>query len=268
MLTLTIDNQPCPAEAGETILEIVRRHGVWIPTLCHHPALEPYASCRLCMVEIDRGGWWQMVTACNYPVRRDLAVRVQSERAVAARQGVMRLLLARAPESLELRQLAARLGIQSAGLPTVTVAERNCILCGLCVRACEERIGTAAISLSGRGVERKVSVPFNEPSADCILCGACAAVCPVGTIALEVHGDEVELVPFGTKGPVRRCAACGAVLAAERARLALLARGAAAVREVLEGEELCACCRRKRLAAELAAGSPGGLPACPAGCQV
>ncbi len=268
MLTVTIDNQPCAAEAGETILEIARRHGVWIPTLCYHGALEPYASCRLCMVEIDRGGGWQMVTACNYAATCDLAVRVESQRAVAARQGVMRLLLARAPESLELRDLAARLGVASAGLPTVNAAERNCILCGLCVRACEERIGTAAISLSGRGVERKVSPPFNEPAADCILCGACAAVCPVGTIALEVHGDEVELVPFGTKGPVGRCAACGAVLAAERSRLALLARGAAAAKEVLEGEELCECCRRKRLAAQLAAGQAQWPPACPGGHQV
>jgi bidirectional [NiFe] hydrogenase diaphorase subunit len=262
MPTVTIDDKACAAEVGETILEVARRNGVWIPTLCCHPALEPYASCRLCMVEIDRGSWWQMVTACNYPVRGDLAVRVDSQRALRARQGVMRLLLARAPESPELQELAARLGIQSADFPTVTVAEGNCILCGLCVRVCEERIGTSAISLSGRGAERKVSAPFNEPSGDCILCGACAAVCPVGTIRYEVHGDEVELVPFGTKGPVQRCAGCGAVLAAESVKLALLQRGAAALKELLAGEEFCWRCKRKRLAAELSAASGGG-PASP-----
>ncbi|MGA2066294.1 MAG: 2Fe-2S iron-sulfur cluster-binding protein [Thermoguttaceae bacterium] len=263
MPTVILDEKSCAAEVGETILDVARRNGVWIPTLCYHPALEAYASCRLCMVEIDRGGWWQMVTACNYPVRRDLAVRVESERAVRARQGVMRLLLARAPESPELQRLAARLGIQSPGLPTVTVAERNCILCGLCVRACEERIGTAAISLAGRGVERKVSTPFDEPSADCILCGACAAVCPVGTIQWEVHGDEVELVPFGTRGPVRRCAACGAVLAAELAALAVAGRGAAAVQGLMDGEGFCWRCKRKKLARELSAGLPGGGPPSP-----
>jgi bidirectional [NiFe] hydrogenase diaphorase subunit len=253
MPTVTIDNKPCSAQAGETILEVARRHGVWIPTLCHHPALEPYASCRLCMVEIDRGGWWQMVTACNYPVRRDLTVRVDSERALRDRRGVLRLLLARAPQSRELQELAVRLGVQSAGFPTVTTAERNCILCGLCVRACEERIGTAAISLTGRGVESKVSTPFQQPSEDCILCGACAAVCPVGTICLEVHGEEVELVPFGTKGPVRRCAACGAAIAAELAQAALRRRGNAAVEELLQGEAFCTPCKRKKLAAQIAA---------------
>jgi bidirectional [NiFe] hydrogenase diaphorase subunit len=263
MPTVTIDGTPFSAAVGETILEVAGRHGIWIPTLCHHPALEPYASCRLCMVEIDRGGWWQMVTACNYPVRGDLAVRVDSERALRSRRGVIRLLLARAPQSRELRALAARLGVQSAGHPTVTTAERNCILCGLCVRVCEERIGTAAISLSGRGVERKVSAPFNEPSEDCMLCGACAAVCPVGTISLEIHGEEVELVPFGRKGPLQRCAACGAAIAAELAQAALAERGAAAVKELLAGQAFCSRCRRKGLAALVSAAAPGNGLATP-----
>lgn len=215
MLKITIDDKCCAAEAGETVLQVARRNNLWIPTLCYHPAMEPYASCRLCLVEVGNGKGWQMVTACNYVVWHDLAVRLSSEAVVCARQGVMRLLLARAPDSAELQELAGRLGVHAADLPTVTVAEGHCILCGLCVRVCEERIGTAAISLSGRGVERKVSTPFAEPSEECILCGACTAVCPVGTIALEIGQEEAELHPFGTKGAVRRCAVCGEVLAAE-----------------------------------------------------
>ena len=258
MPTVTIDGKPYEARLDETILQVARRGGVWIPTLCYHEALEPYASCRVCVVEIDRGGWWQMVTSCNYPIRGDLTVRVNSERAIRGRQGVLQLLLARSPGCRELVELAARMGIESADLPTVTVAERNCILCGLCVRACEERIGASAISLSGRGVERKVSTPFGEPSEDCILCGACASICPVGTIQWVTHADHVELVPFGTKGPLRRCAVCGEAVVSEAAALALLARGQAAVAEILAGEELCFRCKRKRSAAQVLVGAPGG----------
>lgn len=260
MPTVMLDDRTCAAQVDETILAVARRHDVWIPTLCYHPALEPYAACRLCMVELDRGGWSQMVTACNYPVRRDLRVQVNSPRAVRARHGVMRLLLARAPESAELLELAARMGVEGTEFPTVTHAERNCILCGLCVHACAERIGVAAIALSGRGVERKVATPFNEPSPDCILCGACAAVCPVGTISLEVHGDEVELKPFGTRGPLQRCDACGRGLVTDTVLRALQQRGGPAVAQVLLTKQLCSVCKRERLAGQLAMVSPGGQP--------
>ena len=140
MPTLSIDGTTCEARLDETILTVASRNGVWIPTLCYHPALEPYASCRLCMVEIDCGGWWQMVTSCNYPVRGDLVVRVNSERAVRARRGVMELLLARCPESAELWALAARMGVQATCYPNVTEAQRNCILCGLCAATTKEEI--------------------------------------------------------------------------------------------------------------------------------
>ena len=209
MPTVTIDGKTCEAQVDETILAVASRNGVWIPTLCYHPAMEPYAACRLCAVEVDRGGWWQMVTACNYPVREDLVVRVNSERAVRGRQGVMELLLARCPESPELRLLAARMGVLATPYPTVTEAQRNCILCGLCVRVCEDRIGVSAISLVGRGVERSVAAPFRMASEDCIGCGACAAVCPVGTIVVRLHEDEVEISPFKTRVKLLRCADCG-----------------------------------------------------------
>ena len=197
MPTVTIDGRACQAQDGETILEVARRHGIWIPTLCYHAALEPYASCRICVVEIDRGGWWQVVTACNYPIRRDLTVRVNSERVIRDREGVMQLLLARSPDSPELRALAARMGVAETPYPKVTEAQRNCILCGLCVRVCEERIGASAISLVGRGVDRAVAAPFRIASDDCIGCGACAAVCPVGTIEVRVHAAEVEIERMG-----------------------------------------------------------------------
>lgn len=256
MPTVTIDGKPCEARVGETIFEVARRSGIWIPTLCHHEALEPYGACRICVVEIDRGGWWQVVTSCNYPVRRDLTVRVESERAVRARRGVMELLLARCPESPELRELAARIGVDGTPYPHVTEAQRNCILCGLCVRVCEERIGASAISPAGRGVDRAVASPFRLASEDCIGCGACAAVCPVGTIVVRMHEDEVEISPFKSRVKLRRCAACGKSLASELVGRALADCGGPKLVALLAAEDFCPSCKRKKLARELTATLP------------
>jgi bidirectional [NiFe] hydrogenase diaphorase subunit len=252
MPTVTIDERPCQAELGETILQVAGRSGIWIPTLCYHAALECYAACRICVVEIDRGGWWQVVTSCNYPIRGDLTVRVNSQRAVRARRGVMELLLARAPESPELRELAARMGVDGTPYPKVTEAQRNCILCGLCVRVCEERIGASAISLVGRGVERAVAAPFRMASEDCIGCGACAAVCPVGTIVVRMHQDEVEISPFKSRVALKVCAECGRLVGSELVREALGRRGGPTVVEMLARQQLCPKCRREKLAGELA----------------
>ena len=124
MPTVTIDGVAVELEKGQTILDAARKAGSWIPTLCYHPAVSPGATCRLCMVELDRGDWKQLVTACNYPVRRDVVVSVSSDRAVKARRGVMELLLARAPENRQLKALARRMGIEGTPYPTVTEAQR------------------------------------------------------------------------------------------------------------------------------------------------
>jgi len=260
MPTVTIDDKPFEAEVGETILQVARRGGIWIPTLCHHPAVEPYAACRVCVVEIDRSraptrsvGRWQVVTSCNYPIRRDLTVRVNSQRAIRARRGVMELLLARCPESPELRELAARMGVDATPYPHVTEAQRNCVLCGLCIQVCAERIGASAISSAGRGVERAVAAPFRMASEDCIGCGACAAVCPVGTIIVRIHEEEVEISPFKSRVKLRRCVSCGEPVVSELVEQVLCQRGGPKLTEILAGEDFCPRCKRQKLATELTA---------------
>ncbi|MHC4062256.1 MAG: 4Fe-4S binding protein, partial [Planctomycetota bacterium] len=214
----------------------------------------PDASCRLCMVELDRGEWRQMITACNYPVRGDIVVYVSSEAARKARQGVMELLLARAPESEELKELAQRMGVKGTRYPTVTESQRNCILCGLCVRVCEDMIGKSAIGFAGRGVDRTVAAPFRQPSEDCIACGACAVICPVGTIKVRLHEDEqeVEISPFKSRVKLIACRRCGAPVVSELVVAQALGRVELDSDELRERMRLCPKCRKSRTVAGLA----------------
>ena len=248
MPTVTIDDIPVEVETGATILDAAGKAGIWIPALCYHPAVSPPAACRLCMVELDRGDWKQLVTACNYPVRRDLVVSVSSQAAVAARQGVMRLLLARAPESEQLKALAERMGVPGTPYPTVSQAQRDCILCGLCTAVCEEVLGRAAISFAGRGAERAVSAPFRLPAEDCIACGACAAVCPVGTIQVRMHEDtgEIEISPFKTRAKMLTCEACGARIVSVPLAELVLNNVKIDWEKLRRLARLCPACRRKR----------------------
>ncbi len=253
MYTVSIDGIKVTVKEGATILEAAQKAGIWIPTLCWHPSISNTATCRICMVELDRGDWKQLVTSCNYPVRRDIVVSVSSKEAVAARRGVMELLLARSPDSEELKQLAKRMGIDETPYPKVTESQRNCILCGLCTRVCEEVIGKAAIGFAGRGVDRTVATPFRMASEDCIACGACAYICPVGTIKIRIHEDtgEVEISPFKSRGKLLVCEECGVRMVTEPVAKNMFERVKIDWEEFRIRARLCPKCRRKKSAKAL-----------------
>jgi NADH dehydrogenase/NADH:ubiquinone oxidoreductase subunit G len=253
MFTVTIDGTQVDVQPEATILEAAQKVGVWIPTLCHNPSLPPLATCRICMVELDRGEWRQLVTACKYPVRRDITVYVSSDRAVRARRGVMELLLARSPDCPELQELAARMGVEGTPYPKVTESQRNCILCGLCVSVCEEVIGASAIGFVGRGVERTVATPFRMASDECIACGACAAVCPVGTIQVRIHEDthEAEISPFKSRVKLLTCQGCGKRMVTDpvhQQTLQMLNKVKVNWEDFRERVRFCPECRRKHTA--------------------
>ena len=254
MPTVVIDGKKTKVKKDATILDAANKVGIWIPTLCYHQTISSNASCRLCMVEVDRGEWRQLVTACNYPIRRDIVVYVSSERAKQARRSVMELLLARAPESRELKELAERMGVMKTHFPTVTESQRNCILCGLCVSVCEQIIGQAAISFAGRGTERTVAAPFRQPSEDCIGCGACAAICPVGTIKVRIHYDkqEVEISPFKSRAKLMICRECGTPIVSTQVGEQILSKIQIDWEEFRESLQLCPKCKRLHTAENFA----------------
>jgi len=251
--TVTIDDIQVDVEQGATILDAALKAGVWIPTLCHHPAVPGLATCRICMVELDRGEWKQLVTACNYPVRRDITVGVSSENAVKARRGVMEFILARAPENEQLRALGRRMGVESTPWPTVTTAQRDCILCGLCTAVCDEVLKLAAIGFAGRGVDRAVAPPFRQSPEECIACGACAAVCPVGTIQLRFHEDtdEIEISPFKARVKLRKCEQCGARMPSELVTKEAMKNVNVDWDKIRQLAKLCPKCRRRQTVSAL-----------------
>jgi heterodisulfide reductase subunit A-like polyferredoxin len=197
-ITLEIDGRKIKAEEGTTVLEAARSAGIDIPTLCYHPALSAFGACRLCSVEITSRGRKRIVTSCNYPVEEGLVVDTKSPEVIETRRGILELLLARCPNVELIQNLAREYGIEKPRFKLGDEDER-CILCGLCTRMCEERMGASVINFVNRGVDRKVETPFQvtgDKDLDvCRACGACAFVCPTGAIRLE-DITEKEPVPI------------------------------------------------------------------------
>ena len=187
-IILEIDGRKVEAEEGMTILEAAKSAGIDIPTLCYHPALSPFGACRLCSVEIMSRGMSRIVTSCNYPVAEGLVVNTKSPDVIQTRKLISEFLLARCPNVKVIQDLAREYGVEKPRFK-LGKEDEKCILCGLCTRICEERMGVSVINFVGRGVDRRVETPFQrtqDTNLDvCIACGACAFVCPTGAITFE-----------------------------------------------------------------------------------
>ena len=181
-LTMTIDGREVQAEAGQTILEAAKAKGIGIPTLCDHPTVEAYGACRMCLVEVSAHGRKRLVTSCNFEAADGLVVETNSERVRRSRKMTIELLLARCPEVPALQRLAKVYQVETPRFPK---EQDDCILCGLCVRVCRERMGVGAADFVGRGAEMRVDTPYERKSEACITCGACTFVCPTGSKRLD-----------------------------------------------------------------------------------
>ncbi len=191
MIKFTINDQPVEAQAGWTVLETALHHGIHIPTLCHHEAVEPSGACRLCVVELKDGDWSKVVISCMYPVEGNLKVYTDTDRVKNIRRWILEMLLAECPASTEIQELAREHGVDTTRF-AIHNPEEDCMLCGLCVRVCNEVVGVSAISTVGRGVNKFIGAPYHKASDDCVACGSCVTVCPTGAMRRRLDAVRGE----------------------------------------------------------------------------
>lgn len=247
MVTVSIDGKVAQARGGTFVLEAARAAGVEIPTLCHHPALEPYGGCRLCVVDVTRAewdGWCKMVISCQYPVEEGLIVLTDTERVRETRRVVLDLLLARCPETPLIRRLAREQGIERTSY-IASAEPTDCILCALCTRVCDH-IGVSAIATVDRGIGREVAPPHHEPPPDCIGCLACAEICPTSFIPYQTS-DRSRTI-WGKTFEMLQCTSCG------RAHITVAQADHFAGRGEVPKTyfETCDTCKRKQMSAMFA----------------
>ncbi len=168
MLKFKINDQEVEALPEWTVLEAAREHGIHIPTLCYHEAVEPSGGCRLCVVEVVEGNWSKVVISCMYPVKEGMTVLTDSDRVKNVRRWILEMLLAECPASKQIRDLAAEYGVTTSRF-SIKNPEEQCMVCGLCVRVCREVVGVSAITTVGRGVHKVIGTPFGKTFGG--LCG-------------------------------------------------------------------------------------------------
>jgi len=248
---VTINGRQYRAEEGETLLSVAIREGIPIPHLCHEESLDPYGACRLCFVEAGKHGKREMVTACTLRAAEGLEVTTDTPAVTKHRAILFEFYLAEASKSEVIKEMAARYGVTKTRflkkMETDDPLGGKCVLCGLCVRACNDIMGAGAIGFINRGPYTEVNTPFLEPSADCYGCGACVKVCPTHAIVMEDSGCERVMKSWsGTRVPLVQCDCCGRYYAPKE----LAARTLSALDPQLERElaGLCPSCRGKRIA--------------------
>ena len=218
MSTLYINGKECEFTDEPNILEVIRKAGFDVPTFCYRPDLKPFGSCRMCVVEVEYPNGRVMVnSSCTMPPEAGIKVSTNSARVRKIRKTVLELLLANHDRecttcdksgNCDLQKYAEEYGIRQIRYPKLkpedmkTIDDMNpslkrdpnkCILCGACVRACQEFQGHAVLGFANRG-SKTVVQPLNGKKlaeVDCVFCGQCQAVCPTGALTIKTNTDEV-----------------------------------------------------------------------------
>jgi bidirectional [NiFe] hydrogenase diaphorase subunit len=191
-IVLQIDGKEVKAREGMTVLEAARSAEIFIPTLCHHEKLNPYGGCRLCTVEVGTRGRSKLVASCLYPVEPDLVVMTRSEMVDKIRKLILEFLLAHAPDSVELKELAKTYGADNERFEKESMF---CILCGLCVRYCAEIKKKNVIGFVDNGGKREICFIPELAAQECWNCKECYPLCPTSYLQAAYHLTEAIAFP-------------------------------------------------------------------------
>ncbi len=203
-MAIIIDGKKCEFKPGQTVYEVAKEYGIYIPVLCHHEQLKPVGACRVCMVQVE--GARSLMASCAMPAENNMIVYTYTDRVLAARKLAVELLLTQGHHncltcessgSCVLQDLVYSLGIDKPRFnedeKVLQLEQANdmiardmnkCVLCGLCVRACNEVQVNQVLDYAGRGPTATVGPAFANTyeNSDCVFCGECVRVCPVGAL--------------------------------------------------------------------------------------
>jgi iron-only hydrogenase group A len=214
VFTIQVNNKKIRAEKGETILSALNRNGIIIPTLCRMKDFTPTGACRICVVEVE--GRDRLVSACSQPVEEWMKIKTHSPRVITARKTIVELLLSNHPDDClycdrnldcELQRLAEELDIRERRIRSKKIKPRldqsspaivrelsKCILCGRCIRVCEEIITSTSIDFINKGKSTHVGPAMDRDFnfSSCIHCGQCVIVCPTAALHEKHNITEVQ----------------------------------------------------------------------------
>lgn len=212
-VTVNIDGALIRAHKGSSVLDAALDFGICIPHLCRGPYISDIGACRLCIVEHINNGRSKITTSCTLVVQEGMVILSNTEKIRKLRHNIAELLVAEAPNSRAVQDIALRCGVKEVRYP---FRNSNCILCGRCVRACSGHFGDKAIGFVGRGKDRRVESPFDLHSRLCNECGRCIDLCPMTVVPCNgpmMPGEErlcgdCESKMFTEESTQGRCIAC------------------------------------------------------------